>query len=228
MQTSVFISTVDLEKSKSYYKKLGIKTLNNHPCILTNGKFIIELNNHKFSRNGIKIVKDSWKNEIETLRSEYAYFTIDNGYLVIDNNNTWVYLIEGSDLKISETTRQEASHLGKFMGISLETASFIKSIDFWQKLGFVQVNGGIDQGWIAMANSDGFAVSFMLPNSCPHSFINPSMTFFNSGNNLENIKNIKEAGITIYEEVNEFNNEGIVDNIVLRDPSGYGIFVFND
>jgi len=72
------------------------------------------------------------------------------------------------------------------------------------------------------------AVSFMQPNSCPHLFFNPSMTYFNGKNNLPIIAKIREAGIPITEEITHFNQEGIVDNIIIRDPGGYGFFIFSD
>jgi len=72
------------------------------------------------------------------------------------------------------------------------------------------------------------AVSFMQPNSCPHLFFNPSMTYFNGKNNLPIIAKIREAGILITEEITHFNQEGIVDNIIIRDPGGYGFFIFSD
>ena len=68
----------------------------------------------------------------------------------------------------------------------------------------------------------------MAANSCPHLFFNPSLTYFNSGRNPEVIAGIRAAGIPISEEITIFNKEGRVDNIIIRDPGGYGFFLFND
>ena len=68
----------------------------------------------------------------------------------------------------------------------------------------------------------------MGPCCCPHLFFNPSLTYFNGGQNLPVIKAIREAGIPIAEEITHFNEEGVVDNVVLRDPGGLGMFIFND
>jgi hypothetical protein len=54
------------------------------------------------------------------------------------------------------------------------------------------------------------------------------MTYFNGGNNMAVIGKIRSARIPIAEEITHFNKEGIVDNIIIRDPGGYGFFVFND
>ena len=29
-------------------------------------------------------------------------------------------------------------------------------------------------------------------------------------------------------KITQFNKEGIVDNVIIRDPGGYGFFIFND
>ena len=57
---------------------------------------------------------------------------------------------------------------------------------------------------------------------------NPSLTYFNGGKNLPVIAAIREAGIPITEEITHFNEDGIVDNVILRDPGGYGFYIFND
>ncbi len=54
------------------------------------------------------------------------------------------------------------------------------------------------------------------------------MTFFNGKDNLNLIAKIREAGIPITEEITHFNKENIVDNIIIRDPGGYGFFIFSD
>jgi hypothetical protein len=68
----------------------------------------------------------------------------------------------------------------------------------------------------------------MKPLTCLHLFFNPSLTYFNGGNNLAVIENIRKLGIPITEEITHFNKDGIVDNIIIRDPGGFGFFVFND
>ena len=57
---------------------------------------------------------------------------------------------------------------------------------------------------------------------------NPSLTYFNGGKNLPVNAAIREAGIPITEEITHFNEDGIVDNVILRDPGGYGFYIFND
>lgn len=46
--------------------------------------------------------------------------------------------------------------------------------------------------------------------------------------NLAIIQKIRDLQIPITEEITHFNKEGIVDNIIIRDPGGLGFFIFND
>ncbi|GAF01458.1 hypothetical protein [Saccharicrinis fermentans] len=228
MQTLISSPSTNQATSLDFYKRLNFYTLSEYPAIISDGKFLIEINTDKYARTGIKIINKSWENEINYLSERYPSFPIKDGYLIRDNNGVWIYLIESKELEITFNTHQSRSYLGNFMGISVETTSFEHSISFWNTLGFVQVSGAAEQGWIVLANSDGFAVSLMLPLSCPHTFTNPSMTFFNNGKNLENISKIRQSNIPIKEEITAFNPQGIADNIIIQDPGGYNIFVFND
>jgi len=54
------------------------------------------------------------------------------------------------------------------------------------------------------------------------------LTYFNGKQNLEVIEKIRNNAIPITEEITHFNKEGIVDNIIIRDPGGYGFFIFSD
>ena len=73
-----------------------------------------------------------------------------------------------------------------------------------------------------------FVSRIFAPNACPHLFFNPSLTYFNSGKNLEVVEKLRKADVPILEEITAFNPEGKVDNVILRDPGGFGFFVFND
>jgi hypothetical protein len=69
----------------------------------------------------------------------------------------------------------------------------------------------------------------MKPNICPHLFFNPSMTYFNGKEgNPKVIAKVRELDIPIAEEITHFSKDGSVDNIIIRDPGGYGFFLFND
>ena len=42
------------------------------------------------------------------------------------------------------------------------------------------------------------------------------------------IEGVRTANIDITEEISHFNPDGIVDNIIIRDPGGLGFFIFSD
>ena len=88
--------------------------------------------------------------------------------------------------------------------------------------------GNIEQGWVVFQNEEKATVSFMMPNSCPHLFFNPSLNYFNGKNNLAVIEKIKKAEISFTEEITHFNSNGMVDNVIVRDEGGLGFFVFSD
>ncbi len=215
-------------QSLSFYESLNFKVISNeNPVIVSDGQVHIEINPKKFVRAGIKVFKENWKKDVELLKTFTKVHKTDSGFLCSDPSNCWIYLEEGTPSV--ELTKMECfSSLGNFAGMSLESMDIQKSIDIWACLGFEHSMGAIENGWYAMTEKNGFGVSFMTPNSCPHQFYNPSLTYFNGGKNLPVIDKIKLAGIPIAEEISTFNKEGIVDNVIVKDPGGYGFFIFND
>lgn len=219
----------NLNSSLDFYKRLNFQVLSeNEPTLVTDGKTVIEINPNKYARAGIQLYKKSWTEEVEKLKEMTNVMTIDNGYLLSDPSNTWIYLMEGEPKVSIDLENIQPSTLGNFAGMSLETTDIQGSINLWKVLGFSKTMGGIEQGWVLFSHENGTGVSFMQPNSCPHLFFSPSLTYFNGKNNLKVIEEIRKAEIPITQEITEFNKEGIVDNVIIRDPGGYGFFIFSD
>ena len=218
----------NLQASIDFYQKLNFQIIpDDQRTFVTDGKALIEINADKYARAGIKIFRESWKETVANLEAETLVRKTEQGYLLSDPSNTWIYLMEGNN----ESTFAQAdcfSTLGNYMGVSLETMDMDKSVRLWSILGFKKTMGDAAQGWVVYTNDDQFSISLMGPNSCPHLFFNPSLTYFNGGKNLPIIAKIRESGIPITQEVTHFNKEGIVDNVILRDPGGLGFFIFND
>lgn len=228
MPTIIQSPTPNLSKSMKFYQKLKFKNISTETqSFVSDGKSFIHINPDKFARAGIKMYRETWNKEIAALSNHCTIHTIENGYLLADPSNCWIYLLEGT-APINTEKGDCFSSLGNFAGLSLETADMDRSFEIYSILGFEKTMGDLDQGWIAFKNEDDFGISLMKPNSCPHLFFNPSMTYFNGGKNLPIIEKIKEAGIELIEEITHFNKEGIVDNVIIRDPGGYGFFIFND
>ncbi|MEM6380536.1 MAG: VOC family protein, partial [Bacteroidota bacterium] len=147
------------------------------------------------------------------------------GHLCFAPSGTAVYLINAAR---TFSTNSEQSLLGNFAGLSLESPDLEASIKFWNALDLKLKNGSADQGWLTFGQTSGLEVSLMRPLTCPHLFFNPSLTYFNGKENLTVIEKIRQAGLSFAQEITVFNEENLVDNIILRDPGGYGFFVFSD
>jgi len=230
MQQTILHTAVNtLQNSLDFYTRLGFRTFpveQNEMHLLDEGKVLIELNPDRYARPGIKIFRDSWKETLPELEKRTRVFPYEGGYLVYDPNGIPFYLSE----KPSFTYKPGESHslCGNFMGLSIEASDLEQTGSFWELLGFELTPSKPGASWLVMQSPDGLGVNAMVPRMCPHLFFNPSFTFFNSGKNLEIIRKIREQGVPIAEEVTHFNKEGIADNLVLRDPGGFGFFVFND
>ena len=229
MKMLIQTPTNNLNHSLEFYRKLGFQHVDQDDLqMVSDGKALISINPQRTARAGVRIFADNWEDTVSTLRGLTEVVDTDSGYLFADPSGMWVYLETGPAPELPDLSNVSPSILGNYMGVSLESIGFDKSLDIWKLLGFKVQMGAAEQGWIALGNEEGFGISLMKPMMCPHLFFNPSLTYFNGGNNLEVIANIRAAGIPITEEITQFNKEGIADNVIIRDPGGFGFFVFND
>jgi len=229
MNSIIQSPTPDLKQSLDFYQRLNFSVLSEaNPTIVSDGKVVIEINPDRKARAGIKIFRKDWSEMATALEKLAPVKKTDNGYVLSDPSGSRIYLIEKDSDNIYDMSAVNPSTIGSYAGVSLETSDIDKSIAIYKTLGFSKVMGDISQGWVVYQNEDELAVSFMLVGSCPHLFFNPSLTYFNGKNNLGIIEEIRKSGVTITEEITTFNKEGIVDNIIIRDPGGYGFFIFSD
>jgi hypothetical protein len=221
--------TPAIKQSKDFYQRLGFTTISEEPYRVSDGKVVIEVNPDRFTRAGVVLYRDSWAGTVVALRQLVPVIQTDTGYLLDDLSGTRISLIEAERGPVNtENNHSPSSIIGNFAGLSLEVIDIADAVKVWELLGFEKTMGSAEKGWVSYQNEDGLGISFMKPNMCPHLFFNPSLTYFNSGKNLEVIEKIRAVGVPITEEITVFNEEGIVDNVILRDPGGYGFFVFND
>lgn len=230
MQAVIQTPTNQLQNSLDYYTRLQFKTLESSEsnAWVTDGKVLIEINADRFARAGVKLYANTWAPTIEKLRNQLAVTEIKDGFLFSDPSGTWIYLLEKEAPVTLEQTEKSFSVLGQYAGMSLETTDVKKAISIWETLGFKKTMGSEEQGWITYQFDTQLTVSIMKPMACPHLFFNPSLTYFNSGQNPAIIAKIREVGIPITEEITHFNDKGEVDNVIIRDPGGFGYFIFND
>jgi catechol 2,3-dioxygenase-like lactoylglutathione lyase family enzyme len=219
--------TPNLPSSLDFYLRLGFRQVSENPLILTDGKVFIEINPDRYGRAGIKLFRESWKPEIQKLQEFTAVTAIENSYLLSDPSGVWIFLMEFVAPEELVMEDKSFSVLGNYAGLSLETTDIQKSKELYEALGFTISGGSLDHGYISLENN-GFTISLMKPLSCPHLFFNPSMTYFNGTGNIKVIEKIRKLNIPITEEITHFNNDGLVDNIIIRDPGGFGFFIFSD
>lgn len=229
MKAIIHTPTSALSDSLDFYTKLNYDVVSTeNPTFVSDGAVLIEINPDRFARPGVKLFKSSWSKEIEALKKFTSIFEIENGHLLNDGNGCWIYLIEG-DLNFEhQLSGKSKGFSGNFSGISMESADMERSLQIWKALGYKISMGDKEQGFVGMSQEGSFSVNLMKPLTCPHLFFNPSMNFFNGKENLALIEKIRKAGVPIAEEITHFNDRGEVDNIILRDPGGYGFFVYND
>ena len=229
MTTHILTPTSNLEDSVVFYTFLGFQLISEkNPTVVTDGKAVVEIDPNRFIRAGIKVYTNKLDEYVTELKKLTQVVAIENGYVLSDPTGTYIYLTNQPVPVDYDVKENSFSSLGNYAGISLEAIDPELTIKVWKVLGFKTSSGSLEQGWVALTNNEGFGVSIMKPNQCPHLFFNPSLTYFNGGNNPEVIEKVREAQIPITEEITHFNSEGIVDNIIIRDPGGYGFFLFND
>jgi len=226
-QTIIQTPTNSLSLSHDFYTHLAFQKEEGYENVFTDGKVLLEINADRKARAGIKMFKSSWQEEIKKLKDLTGITESGAGYLMNDNG-VWIYLVESASPYEFTPSKESFSVLGNYMGLSLESGDLKRSVEVYEILGFNIVAGGLDQPYVTMANQDDFGIFLMRPLQCPHLFFNPSMTYFNGQKNLAIIEEIRELNIPIAEEITYFNSEGTVDNIIIRDPGGYGFFIFND
>ena len=229
MKSIILTPTPSLDKSIAFYKKLRYHIFTSSDrTLVSDGKIIIEINESRISRPGIVLYKDSWSNEIPELNKLGKVVEKENQYITLDPNGVHVYLRPISDYHEYEIPGETNAIPGNFAGISIECMDFGKSLEFWSIFDYKVTMGGQESGWVSMSNDTDIGIGLMQYGSCPHLFFNPSYTYFNGSNNLNIIEEIRNTGIPLTEEITVFNDQGVVDNIIIRDPGGYGYFIFSD
>ena len=228
MKVIINTPTPSVEQSIKFYSDLNFHctSISDYHYAIS-GDLKIRINHERLSRAGMVFYNNDWSEFLNSYGEERAVESKDNRHFIADPNGIILELCNSADYPTLPDHQSEVL-TGNFSGISIEAFDFKQSIAFWTKLGYKKTMGNEDSGWIAMSNDTPIGISLMKFNMCPHLFFNPSFTYFNSGKNLEVIQRIREANIQITEEITLFNKEGLADNIIIRDPGGFGFFVFND
>ncbi len=228
-QNVIHTPTNSMDESKDFYQRLKFEMLReNDPTIFTDGKALVEIDPDRYARAGLKVYSDDFSDEVSKLKEITAVLEIEDGFIAGDPNGVRLYL-SNKPFEINYELKEESFGLtGNYAGLSIEAHDIDRTVKFWEAAGFLHEEGEISQGYASYSNGTSIGVVLMKPLICPHLFFNPGMTYFNGGKNLTIIGKLREAGIPIAEEITHFNKEGVVDNVIIRDPGGLGFFVFND
>lgn len=220
--------TPNLEGSLSFYGKLGFSVeSSDEGHFVSDGKCVIEINPEKWIRPGVKLFKSSWEEQVAELRTLTQVVEKGGGYLLGDGSGTWILLIEGEP-PTAPTEPADTPIIGGTYGLTIEAIDLAQASKVWTALGFSKAEDPSGYDMEIMVDANGNAVTLMPPFGCEHLFFTPSLSYFNGGKNLEIIEELRRREIPLAEEITVFNEEGIVDNVILKDPGGLGFFVFND
>jgi len=228
MKAFIHTPTNDPRQSIGFYTRLGFTQLSEKPTLFSDGTMVIEVDPERSARVGVRVYSGDTASALSELGNHVKAHAIKGGQVVSDPSGVWVYIMEGNEPR-ADMAGIPSSTLGNFAGLSIESTDVARSTGFWKALGLEVTIGSTEQGWVSLGAQGWPLVSVMAPLNCPHLFFDPSLTYFNGKEgNPKVIANVRKAGIPIAEEITHFNKEGIVDNIIVRDPGGIGFFVFND
>ena len=229
MQTYLQSPTPNLTASKEFYEKLNFQAFEHegHPYY-TDGHSKILINPDRSARAALVLEVDDVNKYKTNLSAKGLHFEESKDELLLTCPSgiyTRIKRLSGT-LPVGS---DQASVLGNAAGLTIESNNMQASADFYEALGFKITTGTAASGWVVMENEIGFSFSLLKSGMCPHLFFNPSISYFNGKEgNPKVIENIRKAGIPFTEEITHFNDQGIVDNVIVRDPGGLGFFVFND
>ncbi len=224
-RTTIVTPTPRLDRSLDFYRRLGF-TQFVEENLVGDGQVVIEIESKRHARAGIRLEVDDVAAVVAELETIGRVYRLGDTPIAIAPTGTWVYLSPVAEHPAGGELPR--STLGRCVGLSLESPDMDTSDAFWRLLGWHVSDGSIDDGYVSYKHATGLDVTIMLPLACPHLFFNPSLTYFNGAENVEVIRRIRAADVPITQEITWFNKTETVDNVILRDPGGYGFFVFND
>ncbi|MBU2019293.1 MAG: hypothetical protein KJ941_06585 [Bacteroidetes bacterium] len=212
---------IDVDRSKLFFEKSGwTKFILDDQLHYADGKSIFRLNPIPTSRAGM--IYRASENEVRP----DIFIRMNDTWATACPSGIYTYWESGEQVSFDSA---DSSILGNNHGLTIESINLQESIRFYTKLGFVPESESVEHGFVSMKHASGFILTLLKSGMCPHSFCNPSLSFFNGKEgNPKVIDLIRKSGIEIYEEVTFFNPDNKVDNLILREPGGFGFFIFND
>lgn len=214
------------DRSAAFLTRLGFEPSAGNARLMTDGAALIDVDPEPRARAGVRVWRASLAEAAGEALEHHGAVAFEGGKLVTAPSGVPVWVMDGAGPDLDPGPR--GALLGQFAGVSLETPSLSRSVAFWGDLLGVQVAaGGADKGWVTLRRPGMADLSLMGPLVCPHSFANPSFTYFNGDRNPEVLESIRATGLEVFEEVGA-RDGAPAENVILREPGGVGFFVFND
>ena len=134
--------TPDIEKSKSFYERLGfeVRQTDKRSLQVSSSDLKIFVNQNRFARAGIRLY-DISETQLDTIKSATRLQIIDD-YYVFTDAGIFFYLFEKSEKNQDFKYSEAIPILGNFAGLSIETANTKRTFNIWRTLGFDVKSGG--------------------------------------------------------------------------------------
>lgn len=226
----VAVHTTDYQASLSFYENLGFKKVggdatDGESTFLSDGILLLLLKTGSESHSELTYFTDNLKEMLEgleALRINFSRKEPDEASFT-DPSDLGVRLLQADVSKIDKPQGKSWSKCGRFYEVSIETESVDSSIAFWKQLGFeVAFREPPTARW-ATLNDGNIRLSLYEYGTCPHTFKNPSLTYFEP-DMAARIEGLKSEGVKFIEEMP--NAEGKVDNAIALAPDGQCFFLF--
>ncbi len=226
----ISLSTEDLDKSLSFYKKLGFKEINERRngtvpwALLSDGMFMFMISQHDFPSPTFTYYGENSDKRIQILQSRGVSFDkIFNDSkgnataITTDPNLLNITVINFNTNKLPTPSGHSYCILGQFKEVTIPTDNLENSINFWQKVGFSKKNKNSISD-LNVTLTDGL-IEIGLHQS--KKYIN--FTFSYITENINAVTNrLKEVDIT--KEV-ESTDDGRITGVFLKSPDNQLFYI---
>lgn len=221
--------TPNIDSSRDFYTKLGFNISDNELGFLAyDTQIVVQVNSQRTSRAGLICFTDKRSELVERLKEQFPVLETEAEAICIAPCGMSISIREEQKPILSQENLTPCV-MGNAAGLTLETLDMKNHLVLFNCLGFDTTKAKDSDAWIALSHPSGFGLSLLKTGMCPHLFFNPSISFFNGKEgNPKVISELRRLAIALAEEISHFNTEGIVDNVIVRDPGGFGFFIFND
>lgn len=128
MNALIQLASPNLKKSQLFYEKLSFNKIDANTY--SDGFGVFSINEKRTARNSLILFSNSWKNEVEKLRAKTKVVETEDGFLFADYSGCPILLKE-TENPYQNWNMDHKSHLGNFMGLSLESIRMNDSMELF-------------------------------------------------------------------------------------------------